>query len=26
LCGLIPEKKPLQKIDAAILARALKTA
>jgi len=26
LCGLIPDKKPLQKIDAAILARALKTA
>jgi IS1 family transposase len=26
LCGLIPEKKPLQLIDAAIIARALKTA
>jgi IS1 family transposase len=26
LCGLIPEKKPIQRIDAAILARALKTA
>ncbi len=26
LCGLIPEKKPLQRIDAAILAKALKTA
>jgi IS1 family transposase len=26
LCGLIPEKKPIQRIDAAILAKALKTA
>ncbi len=26
LCGLIPEKKPIQKIDAAILSKALRTA
>jgi len=26
LCGLIPEKKPIQRIDAAIISRALRTA